>query len=96
MEAALKGDVPTSDSDSDLGHLSFICFALAYDRPFFVSFDCLAAAVRAKTGRKVDATNLPVHIKFILLGLLSRFRKRRKIYCMSERIDGALHDRCQR
>ena len=85
IEAVLDGKVPLADFDSGLGRLSFICGALAYDRPFLAPLYSLAAAVRSKTGRKVDTTNLPPYIKFIFLHLLARFRKRSTIHCMRGR-----------
>ena len=85
IEAVLDGQVPAADFDSGLGRLSFICGALAYDRPFLAPLYSLAAAVRSKTGRKVDTTNLPPYIKFILLHLRERFCKRKTIHCLRGR-----------
>ena len=81
IEEILEGRVPEADFDSGLGRLSFICSALAYDRPFLAPLYSLAAAVRAKTSRKVDTKNLPPYVKFILLHLYERFKARRVIRC---------------
>ena len=85
IDAVLDGQVPEADFDSGLGRLSFICGALAYDRPFLAPLYSLAAAVRSKTGRRVDTTNLPPYIKFILLHLRERFCKRKTIHCLRGR-----------
>ena len=85
IDAVLDDKVPTADFDSGLGRLNFVCGALAYDRPFLAPLYSLAAAVRAKTGRKVNASQLPPYIKFILTHLKDRFARRRTIPCQRGR-----------
>ena len=62
VNEVLDDKTPEADFDRGLGRLSFICSALAYDRPFLAPLYSLDAAVRRKYGRMVDTSQvLPVH-----------------------------------
>jgi hypothetical protein len=78
----LLDDKPTeADFDSGLGRLCFVCNAIVWDRPFLAPLYALAAAVRRKSGGKVDCTKLPPYIKVVLLHLKDRLLARRTIHC---------------
>ena len=83
----LEGEKTESDFDSALGRLTFVCGAIVYDKPFLAPLFSHAAAVRKRTGRKVDLKQLPPYILFILDYIRGRMQARSTIHCSMGRVD---------
>lgn len=77
----LSGTPIEADFDSGLGRLSFVCGAIACDMPFLAPLYSHAAAVRKRTGKKVNATSLPPYVKCVLEHLRARLGHRIEIHC---------------
>ena len=77
----LEGKPTEADFDSGLGRLSFVCGAVAYDRPYLAPLYSHAAAVRKRTGLKVKTSSLPPYVRFVLEHLRSRLAQSKEIHC---------------
>ena len=81
MTEILEGKPTEADFDSGLGRLSFVCGAVADDRPFLAPLYSHAAAVRKRTGLKVQTDALPPYVRFVLEHLRARMAHRKEIHC---------------